>query len=35
MTRITKAEWDALGGLRSRHTARRQAPSGHWMYFKL
>lgn len=35
MIRISKTEWDSLGGLQSRKTARKQAPSGHWLYFKL
>jgi hypothetical protein len=33
MTRITKAEWTALGGLRNSNLARIER-GGRWVYYK-
>lgn len=32
--RITKAEFDAAGGLRNPELYRRQAKSGRWFYYR-
>lgn len=34
MKRITKAEYNALGGMSSGKTARKQSPSGRWHYYR-
>ena len=35
MTRITKAEWTARGGLRNGKLARRQTAAGRWLYYSM
>jgi hypothetical protein len=33
VTKISKAEWHRLGGLRNPRCFRRQRPDGRWQYF--
>lgn len=33
-TRITKAEWQRLGGLKNSKLARKTNAAGRWIYYK-